>query len=81
MKIDIKGGGNLKHFFNMLAWIELLGSVGHSADFKVFVDGDGNSRWKFKFENEEEQKLYNTLRKELCEEYINNHKDIEWFGI
>lgn len=81
MKIDICGNGNGKHLMNMLAWIELLGNVGHSASFKVYADGDGNCRWKFKFEDEEQQKQFDALRKELCKEYINNHKDIEYFEI
>jgi hypothetical protein len=81
MKIDIQGKGNSKQLINMLAWIELLGNVGHSADFKVFSDGDGNTRWKFKFEDKELQKQFDTLRKKLCSEYINNNKDIEYFEI
>jgi hypothetical protein len=81
MKIEIQGNGQTKHLVNMLAWIELLGNVGHSASFKVFADGDGATRWKFKFENEEEQKMFDNLRKELCKEYINNNKDIEYFEI
>ena len=44
MKIEIKGKGQTKHLINMLAWIELLGSVGHSASFKVYADGDGATR-------------------------------------
>jgi hypothetical protein len=81
MKIDIKGNGNTKQLINMLAWIELLGNVGHSADFKVFADGDGSTRWKFKFENEEQQKEFDALRKDLCKEYINTNIDIEHFSI
>lgn len=81
MKIEICGNGNIKHLFNMLAWIELLGNVGHSASFNVYADGDGNTRWKFKFENKETQEAFDKLRKELCKEYINTHKDIEYFEI
>jgi len=81
MKIEICGNGNAKHLINMLAWIEMLGNIGHSADFKVFVDGDGNTRWKFKFEEEELQMAFDALRKELCKEYMSSHKDIENFRI
>ena len=82
MKIDIKGSGRTKHLINMLAWIELLGDIGHSTSFKVYVDGDGCSRWKFKFENEEEQKQFNILKQQLCDEHINNDgHDIEFFEI
>jgi hypothetical protein len=81
MKITICGNGNGKHLMNMLAWIELLGNVGHSASFKVYADGDGNTRWKFKMENEEQQELYDQLRKKLLQEHINTNKDIEYFEI
>lgn len=81
MKIDIQGNGNEKQLINMLAWIELLGNVGHSASFKVFADGDGAMRWKFKFEDEEQQEQFKALRKELCKEYINNNIDIKSFEI
>jgi len=81
MKITICGNGNGKHLMNMLAWIELLGNIGHSASFKVYVDGDGNTRWGFKFEDQEIQEKYNKLKKELLKEHINTNKDIEYFNI
>lgn len=81
LNLTIKGNGNGKHLLNMLAWIELLGNVGHSADFKVYVDGDGNSRWKFQFDNQEFQEQFNNLRKELCKEFINHNVDIDKFSI
>lgn len=81
MKINILGNGNNKQLIKMIAWIELLGNVGHSASFNVFADGDSNTRWKFKFEDEEQQKEFDALRKELCKEYINTHKDIEHFSV
>lgn len=80
-KITINGNGNANHLMNMLAWIELLGNVGHSADFKVFVDGDGNSRWKFKFDEPEDQKAFDELRKKLLREFLNKHADIDRFVI
>jgi hypothetical protein len=81
MKVTICGNGNGKDLMKMLAWIELLGNVGHSASFKVYADGDGNTRWKFKMENEEQQELYDQLRKKLLRENINTNKDIEYFDI
>jgi hypothetical protein len=81
MKIEIKGDSNSKQLIKMLAWIELLGNVGHSASFKVFADGDGSTRWKFKFEDEEQQKEFDLLRKELCKVHIDGNKDIEYFSI
>jgi len=81
MKIEIKGTGCKKELLEMLAWIELLGNVGHSASFKVYADGDGGSRWKFEFEDEEQQIQHKKLRQKLCNEYINTQKDIEYFEI
>jgi len=81
MKIDIQGNGKWKQLINMLAWIELLGNVGHSVSFKVYADGDGITRWKFKFEDEEMQEEYDNLRKELCKEHINTYEDIKYFEI
>lgn len=81
MKIEIKGKGEVQGLVQMLAWIELLGNVGHSADFKVFCDGDGKSRWIFKFEDEETQLKYDQIRKEMLKENLNTHKDIEKFSI
>ncbi len=81
MKIEICGKGCTKQLVKMLAWIELLGNVGHTSSFKVITDGDGHTRWKFKFEDEELQERFDELRKELCKEYIGNHKDIEYFEI
>ena len=81
MKIEICGNGQEEHLINMLAWIELLGNVGHSASFKVYADGDGSTRWTFKFEDEKQQEEFDELRKKLCQEYINNYKDIEYFEI
>lgn len=80
MKIEIKGKGQTKHLINMLAWIELLGSVGHSASFKVYADGDGATRWRFSFEDEELQEQYKKIKKELLQN-INHNEDIEYFEI
>lgn len=81
MKIEIYGNGNGEHLIAMLAWIELLGNIGHSASFKVNADGDGSCRWAFKFEDGEMQKKYDALRREFLKEYTKNHKDIERFDI
>lgn len=81
MKIDICGSGNGKELLKMLAWIELLGNVGHSASFKVFADGDGATRWKFRFEDKEAQEKYDELRKKMLQENINTYKDIEYFEL
>jgi hypothetical protein len=81
MKINVNGTGNSSKFIEMLAWIEVLGGVGHSTSFKVFADGDGACRYKFEFETEENNKLYKELKKALVEKHINPNKDIEFFEI
>ncbi len=37
---------NMKKFLTMLRYMEYLGNIGHSTDFKVWVDGDGAARIK-----------------------------------
>ena len=78
-KINIEGSGNTQELLRMLAWIEVLGNIGHSTDFKVFVDGDGSARWKFKFENKNEQEEFDNLRKQLIQETLTS--DIDGFSI
>lgn len=81
MNLKIEGKGCTKQFIKMLAWIELLGNVGHTANFKVIADGDGGTRWKFIFEDEEIQEKYNDMRKQMLRDNIDTHKDIEYFEI
>jgi len=81
VKVDIKGTGEIKQLFTMLAWIQTLGRVGHSVNFEVFVDGDGYSRWKFEFDDQEIQGKFDNLRKALVKNYIDGGKDIECFSI
>lgn len=81
LTLTIGGTGKTQHFMEMLAWIELLGKVGHSTSFKVYIDGDGSSRWQFQFEDKEEQKKFMEIQRELCKQQINEEKDIEYFEI
>jgi hypothetical protein len=81
MDIKIEGKGCTKQLIKMLAWIQLLGSVGHTANFKVIVDGDGCTRWKFKFEDKELQELFDKYKSEMLENNINTHKDIKYFEL
>lgn len=53
----------LNRFINMLAWMELCGNVGHFTDFVVAMDGDGNARPKFTFDDSGVQKQFDELRK------------------
>jgi hypothetical protein len=76
MHIKIDGHGEKKELLHMLAWIEYLGNVGHSTFFRVFVDGDGATRWKFKFDDTEQQKDFDEIRKAY-----RGTDDIERFAI
>lgn len=73
--------GNVDAMLKMLAWMETLGGVGHSSSFKVYVDGDGSSRWRFKFQDRETQRRFEELKKQCVEDHINTEKDIESFEI
>ena len=55
----------INQFVNMLAWMEYCGNIGHCTDFFVRMDGDGNARPKFKFENEKLQESYDELRRSM----------------
>ena len=69
IKVSFPEERQMKEFIKMLAWMELCGNIGHSTDFLVNLDGDGNTRPKFKFENKELQQSYDTLRKTMSEKY------------
>ena len=77
MKLTIMGKGRGSNILVMLAWIELLGNIGHSASFKVFADGDGNTRFGFLFEDNKQQTEFDKLKKELLKYYKKTGKDIE----
>ena len=79
MKIEIIADDyNKEEFINMLAWIELCGDLGHTCEyFQVGVDGDGAGRLKFKFEDENQQKEYNDIIKEMLKIYETEHKDLQ----
>lgn len=57
--------------FEMLAWMELCSSIGHTTTFIVGVDGDGRTDLKFKFD-EETQKVYDELRGNMLTAYKEN---------
>lgn len=65
LKITVKfpKDRHINTFVNMLAWMELCGNAGHCTDFQVRLDGDGDARPKFVFENKELQTSYDELRK------------------
>ena len=53
----------LVEFINMLSWMEMCGNIGHSTEFVISMDGDGDARPKFIFEDDEVQEAYNKLRR------------------
>lgn len=50
-------------FINMLAWMELCGNIGHNTGFIVNLDGDGNARPKFTFDDPALQERFDVIRK------------------
>lgn len=79
MKIEIIADqNNEKEFINMMAWIELCGNIGHTCQyFEVGVDGDGSGKLQFKFDNSNQQKEFDDLKKEMLKLYDKNGKDLE----
>lgn len=50
LKIEAEGDEeNLIRLAQILKYIESLGNIGHTTSFKVWVDGDGAARLRFKF--------------------------------
>lgn len=70
----------MKKFISILAWIELCGNVGHCTDFIVAMDGDGNARPKFVFENEELQEYFNSIRQQLAMTELKTYPNIKMDG-
>ena len=78
MSIKINVQGENSDFLRMLAYIEILGGWGHSTDFRVGVDGDGNARYKFTFDSEDKNEQYKSLKK-LIAKKVNENGDIKSF--
>lgn len=54
MEIKVDGKGNVNGILKMLAWIEFCGNIGHTPKYlRVYIDGDGATRFRFKFKNNE----------------------------
>lgn len=70
----------MKKFIFMLAWMELCGNAGHCTDFIVMMDGDGNARPKFVFENEELQEYFNSIRQQLAMTEFKTYPNIKMDG-
>ena len=59
---------HLRELVNMLAWMEVCGSIGHSVNFRVNYDGDGSARLLFDFGINQEQ--YESLKTEILKDYF-----------
>lgn len=72
---------HLEEFMRMCAWIEICGSIGHYADFRVNCDGDGPLRLKFDFYGDKLDELdtYKKIKNELLEEYSKQNREPKVF--
>lgn len=53
----------LNTIMQMLAWMEMCGNIGHCTSFRTIFDGDGTGKIKVSFDNDEEQRAYDAMRK------------------
>jgi hypothetical protein len=58
---------------NVFSLMEYLGSVGHSTEIRIFVDGDGAMRLKFTDENNQKIKEH-TKQEEIVYPFDNEEK-------
>ena len=66
----------------MLAYIEWCGNVGHTPKYlKVYIDGDGSTRFKFKFKDENMQMYYDGWKRIITNEWKKNGKDLEFIDL
>ena len=79
MKLNISAHDDtqLNAVANILAIIEACGELGHSTDFAITVNGDGNGRIKVEFEDKETQESYENLVKESKKLYIDEKVKVE----
>lgn len=72
---------HLDMFEAIMAYIEMLGQMGHSASFKIGVDGDGRARLQFvRLETSKEKGKdldKSDQVKELLAKYIDDNHDIK----
>ena len=77
LTVKFKKEYQLKRFLQILAWMEMCGNVGHFTNFLVGLDGDGNARPKFIFEDECIQNIFDEMRTTLCKEDLNTIPNIK----
>ena len=82
MEIEICGTGNKVQLVKMLAYIEWCGNVGHTPKYlNVYIDGDGSTRFKFKFKDENMQMYYDGWKRIIANEWNKNGKDLEFIEL
>ena len=73
MLMDIKCSEQSK-FITLLAYLEVMGDIGHCTDIHIRFDGDGSSRLKIEFPDNEINEYYKKIKEELsksCDKFIN----------
>lgn len=80
LTVNFKKKYQMKRFMQILAWMELCGNVGHFTNFLVGLDGDGNARPKFVFEDEDTQNIFDEMRSNLCKEDLKTIPNIKNVG-
>lgn len=82
MEIEINGKGNKGQLLKLLAYIEWCGNVGHTPKcLKVYIDGDGATRFNFKFKDKKTQMYYDDWKKTITDEWNKNGKDLEFIDL
>lgn len=78
IELQINGKGDKVQFIKMLAYIEFCGNIGHTPKYlKVYIDGDGSTRFKFNFKDKNMQAYYDTWKRILLSEWNKEGKDLE----
>lgn len=82
IEIEINGTGNKRELLKMLAYIEFCGNIGHTPKYlKVYIDGDGATRFNFKFKNENMQMYYDGWKRIIANEWNESGKDLEYVNL
>jgi hypothetical protein len=81
LTIKIKGTSkNIKTIQAILGYIHLLGHIGHSTEFKIAVDGDGNGRIRITNENNKDI-IKVSGNREYIDSLMDENHDIKSFVI
>lgn len=77
IEVSFQTEDQMMEFKEMLAWMELCGNIGHSTEFKVFLNGNGVARPKFIYDDPDEQKFHEDLRKAMVKCLETVERDVE----